>query len=121
MHCVRWHCKYGISYRDLEEMMVARGLEIDHATVYRGGQHYTPELKRRDWYNKRYARRWHLHETYIKSKENGSTYIAQLMSEVIQLIFICLTGVMRLLSNGFLLRAAGIIIPGEILTGISPY
>ena len=25
--CVRWYCKYGISYRDLEEMMVERGVE----------------------------------------------------------------------------------------------
>ncbi len=24
--CVRWYCKYGISYRDLEEMMSERGL-----------------------------------------------------------------------------------------------
>lgn len=32
LQCVRWHCKSGISYRDLEEMMVERGLEIDHTT-----------------------------------------------------------------------------------------
>ncbi len=25
--CVRWYCKYGISYRDLEEMMCERGVE----------------------------------------------------------------------------------------------
>ena len=23
--CVRWYCRYGISYRDLEEMMAERG------------------------------------------------------------------------------------------------
>lgn len=34
MQCVRWHCKYGISYRELEEMMAVRGLTIDHTTVY---------------------------------------------------------------------------------------
>jgi IS6 family transposase len=28
LQCVRWYCKYGISYRDLEEMMVERGVEI---------------------------------------------------------------------------------------------
>ncbi len=26
--CVRWYCKYGISYRDLEEMMAERGVEV---------------------------------------------------------------------------------------------
>ncbi len=33
MQCVRWYCKYGISYRDLEEMMGERGLELDHTAV----------------------------------------------------------------------------------------
>lgn len=44
MQCVRWYCKYVISYRDLEEMMAERGLTIDHTTVYRWVQHYAPEL-----------------------------------------------------------------------------
>ena len=44
---VRWYCKYGISYRDLEEMMAERGLSIDHTTLYRWVQHYAPELKKR--------------------------------------------------------------------------
>ncbi len=37
--CVRWYCKYGISYRDLEEMMLERGVEVDHTTIYRWVQH----------------------------------------------------------------------------------
>ena len=41
--CVRWYCKYGISYRDLEEMMLERGLEVDHTTLYRWVQQYAPE------------------------------------------------------------------------------
>ena len=66
---LRWYCKYGISYRDLEEMMVERGFEIDHTTLYRWVQHYAPELKKRlEWHKKRYASRWHLDETYIKIK-----------------------------------------------------
>ncbi len=28
----RWYCKYGISYRDLEEMMSERGLKLDHGS-----------------------------------------------------------------------------------------
>lgn len=35
---VRWDCKYGISYRDLEEMMAERGLEIDHVNDYSSRQ-----------------------------------------------------------------------------------
>ncbi|WP_058533931.1 IS6 family transposase [Legionella saoudiensis] len=69
LQCVRWYCKYGISYRDLEEMMAERGLEIDHTTLYRWVQHDAPELKKRlDWHKKRYAGRWPLDETYIRIK-----------------------------------------------------
>jgi hypothetical protein len=32
--CVRWYCRYGISYRDLEEMMGERGVGVDHTTLY---------------------------------------------------------------------------------------
>jgi transposase-like protein len=32
---VRWYCRYGISYRELEEMMGERGVAVDHTTVYR--------------------------------------------------------------------------------------
>jgi len=67
MQCVRWYCKYGISYRDLEEMMTERGLTIHHTTVYRWVQHYAPELKKRlEWHKKRYASRWHLYPFNLK-------------------------------------------------------
>ena len=29
---VRWYCKYGVSYRDLEEMMEERGVELASST-----------------------------------------------------------------------------------------
>ena len=31
---VRWYCKYGISYRGLEEMLLERGVHGDHSTIY---------------------------------------------------------------------------------------
>ena len=30
---VRWYCRYGISYRDLEEMLCERGVNVDHTTI----------------------------------------------------------------------------------------
>lgn len=33
--CVRWYCKYGISYRELEEMLLERRFEVDQTTRYR--------------------------------------------------------------------------------------
>ena len=32
---VRWYVAYPISYRQLEEMMQERGVEVDHATLNR--------------------------------------------------------------------------------------
>lgn len=44
---VRWYCRYGISYRDLEQMMGERGVPVDHSTIYRWVQKYAPEMEKR--------------------------------------------------------------------------
>jgi transposase, IS6 family len=68
---VRWYCKYGISYRNLEEMLGERGVDVDHTTLYRWVQHYAPEMEKRlRWYWKRPSiwRSWRVDETYVKVK-----------------------------------------------------
>jgi IS6 family transposase len=32
---VRWYLRFGVSYRDVEELLAERRIEVDHATVYR--------------------------------------------------------------------------------------
>ena len=32
---VRWSLRYGLSYRDVEELLAERGIEVDHVTIYR--------------------------------------------------------------------------------------
>ena len=32
---VRWYLRYGLSYRDVEELLAERGITVDHVTVYR--------------------------------------------------------------------------------------
>ena len=44
---VRWYCRYPLSCRDLEEMMLERGLEVDHSTINRWVLKYSPELDER--------------------------------------------------------------------------
>ena len=34
---VRWYLRFGLSYRDLEELLIERGVEVDHVTIYRWG------------------------------------------------------------------------------------
>ena len=44
---VRWDCRYGVSYRDLEQMMGECGVLVDHSTIYRWVQRYAPEMEKR--------------------------------------------------------------------------
>ena len=67
--CVRWYLRYPLSYRDLEEMMLDRGLEVDHTTIYRWVQSYSKEFdKRVRSYLKQTNDSWRVDETYIKVK-----------------------------------------------------
>ena len=69
--CVRWYLRYALSYRDLEEMMLERGLHVDHTTIYRWVQHYAPELERRCRpHLKATTDSWRVDETYIKVKKH---------------------------------------------------
>ena len=42
--CVRWYCKYGISYRDLTEMMSERGVKVDPSTIFRWVQRLSGDM-----------------------------------------------------------------------------
>ena len=44
--CVRSYCKYGISYRDLAEMMSERGVSVSPSTIFRWVQRYAPEIEK---------------------------------------------------------------------------
>jgi IS6 family transposase len=68
--CVRWYLRYTLSYRDLEEMMLERGLHVDHTTIYRWVQRYDPELEKRSRpHLKACNDSWKVDETYIKIKK----------------------------------------------------
>jgi transposase, IS6 family len=64
---VRWYLRYGLSYRDVEELLAERGIAVDHVTVYRWVRTFTAEFID----SARPARhaagdRWFLDETYVK-------------------------------------------------------
>ena len=41
---VRWYLRYGLSYRDVEELLAERGIRVDHVTVFRWVQRFTSEF-----------------------------------------------------------------------------
>ena len=65
--CVRWYCRYSLSYRDVGEMMKERGLDVDHSTVFRWVQRYAPEINKRIRpYLKMSGTSYRVDETYIR-------------------------------------------------------
>ena len=65
--CVRWYLRYPLSYRNLSEMMLERGLLLDHTTVYRWVMAYAPELDKRCRSHLRPTNdSWRVDETYIE-------------------------------------------------------
>ena len=41
---VRWYLRFGLSYRDVEELLAERGVEVDHVSIFRWVQRITPLL-----------------------------------------------------------------------------
>src|SRR6478609_3371214 len=66
---VRWYLMFPISYRDLELMLTDRGVDVDHTTIFRWIQAYTPELEKRIRPHLRPSNgSWRVDETYVKVK-----------------------------------------------------
>ena len=64
---VRWYLRYGLSYRDVEELLAERGVEVDHVTVYRWVQMFTPEFIDAARPSRHATGdRWFVDETYVK-------------------------------------------------------
>jgi transposase-like protein len=69
--CVRWYLAYSLSYRNLEEMMRERGVEVDHSNIYRWVQKFTSQLEAvfRKGKKRPVGKSWRMDETYIKIKK----------------------------------------------------
>ena len=58
---------FGLSYRDLEELLAERGVEVDHVTLYRWVQRFTRQLVDAALPCRHAAGdRWFVDETYLK-------------------------------------------------------
>ena len=64
---VRWYLRFGLSYRDVEELLGERGIGVDHVTLYRWVQHFTPlVVDAARPARPTVDRRWFVDETYVK-------------------------------------------------------
>jgi transposase-like protein len=120
---VRWYLRYGLSYRDVEELLAERGIEVDHVTIYRWVQRFTPLLADAA----RFARhspgdRWFVDETYVKV--NGVwRYVYRAIDQYGQVIDVLLS-VRRdaRAARRFFTRALRMlkVIPSEVVTDAAP-
>src|SRR3954447_24275097 len=64
---VRWYLRYSLSYRDIEELLAERGVDVDHVTIYRWVQRFTPLLIDAARPGRHVVGdRWFVDETYVK-------------------------------------------------------
>jgi putative transposase len=69
LHAVFFYLRYGVSYRDLEEIMAERGVTVDHATLNRWVERYGGQVAEDARRRKQPTdRSWRMDETYIKVK-----------------------------------------------------
>lgn len=64
---VRWKLAYPLSYRNIEELMDERGVDMDHSTVQKWVVYYAPQLEHSFRKRKKpVGSSWRMDETYIK-------------------------------------------------------
>jgi transposase-like protein len=76
---VRWYCRYGVSYRDLEQMIGERGVPVYHSTIYRWVQKHAPEIEKwLRWHWRRpQSTSWRVDETYVKVRGRPKANVPQ--------------------------------------------
>ena len=75
LYAVYFYVRYAVSYRDLEEIMAERGVEVDHATLNRWVVKYSPVIASQAQRQKsKTSSSWRMDETYIKIRGKWNYY-----------------------------------------------
>jgi len=119
---VRWYLRYGLSYRDVEELLAERGVDVDHVTVFRWVQRFTPEfVEAARTCRHESGDRWFVDETYVKV--NGRwTYLYRAVDQFGQVIDVWLSTRRDLTcARTFFTRALALgAVPVEVTTDRAP-
>jgi transposase-like protein len=120
---VRWYLRFGLSFRDVEELLAERGVEVDHVTVYRWVQRFTPLLAEAA----RPCRHsvgdcWQVDETYVKVAGRWR-YVYRAIDQFGQVIDVFMAGRRDVkAARWFFERAISTtkVIPSEVATDRAP-
>ena len=119
---VRWYLRYGLSYRDVEELLAERGIIVDHVTVYRWVQRFTAEFIEAARPCRRLpGGRWFVDETYVKVSGRW-TYLYRAIDQYGQIIDVMLSARRDLsAARAFFTRALSVgVTPTEVTTDRAP-
>ncbi len=119
---VRWYLRYGLSYRDVEELLAERGITVDHVTIYRWVRRFTPEFVEAARPGRHTpGDRWFVDETYLKVAGQW-TYLYRAVDQHGQIIDVLLSARRDLAAaRRFFTQAlrAGVS-PAEVITDRAP-
>ena len=119
---VRWYLRYGLSYRDVEELLAERGITVGHVSFYRWVQRFTPEfIEAARPCRHAPGDRWFVDETYVKVAGTW-TYLYRAVNQYGQVIDVLLSTRRDLAAaRRFFIRAlrAGTV-PAEVTTDRAP-
>ena len=119
---VRWYLRYGLSYRDAGELLAERGVTVDHVTIHRWVQRFTPEfIEAARLCRHAPGDRWFADETYVKVAGRW-TYLYRAIDQHGQVIDVLLSARRDLTAarRFFILALRAGTIPAEVTTDRAP-
>jgi transposase-like protein len=120
---VRWYLRFGLSYRDVEELLIERGVEVDHVTIYRWVLRFTPLLAdAAKPCRHRVGDRWQVDETYVRVAGRWR-YVYRAIDQFGQVIDVFASANRDLkAARRFFERAINVtkVAPGEVTTDKAP-
>jgi transposase-like protein len=120
---VRWYLRFGLSYRDVEELLAERGVEVDHVSIYRWVRRFAPLLAdAAKPCRHAVGDRWFVDETYVKVGGRWR-YVYRAVDQFGQVIDVYVSKRRdTAAARGFLRRALGTsaVQPSEVTTDKAP-
>jgi len=108
IQAVYFKLRFSLSYRDIEEILRIRGVEVDHATIQRWVFKFMPEIEIQMRRRKKVVgRRWRMDEMYIKVKGSWRYLSRAVDKDGNTIDFLLTKRRQRMSAQSFLIKAIG--------------
>ena len=108
IQAVYFKLRFSLSYRDIEEILRIRGVDVDHATIQRWVFKFMPEIEIQMRRRKKVVgRRWRMDEMYIKVKGSWRYLYRAVDKDGNTIDFLLTKRRQRMSAQSFLIKAIG--------------